>query len=181
MRIEPTPIAGLWLLRTLPVADARGSLTRLYCADTLQQVAPGVRFVQTNHTLTHRRGCVRGLHVQRAPALDHKLVRCLRGAVYDVAADLRAGSPTFGQWFGIELHGDLQLLIPPGVAHGFQTLRPGVEMLYQHSAAYAPQHEAGVRHDDPHLAICWPLAVSELSERDRSHPLLEHGFAPLHA
>jgi dTDP-4-dehydrorhamnose 3,5-epimerase len=181
MQIEATPIAGLWLLRTRPVADTRGSLTRLYCADALHAVAPGLRFVQTNHTLTHRRGSVRGLHFQRAPALEHKLVRCLRGAVYDVAADLREGSATFGQCFGVELHGELQLLIPPGVAHGFQALRPGVEMLYQHSAAYAPQHEAGVRHDDPALAIRWPLPVSEVSERDRNHPLLKHGFAALSA
>jgi dTDP-4-dehydrorhamnose 3,5-epimerase len=180
MNIERTTIDGLWLLRTQPVCDARGSLTRLYCAEALAEVAPELRFVQTNHTLTHRRGSVRGLHVQRAPALEYKLVRCLRGSVFDVAADLRHGSASFGRCFGVELRGDVQLLIPPGVAHGFQTLDDQVEMLYQHSAAYSPLHEIGVRHDDPHLAIRWPLPVTEVSARDRTLPLLDDRFAPLH-
>ncbi len=176
MQFLTTPIAGLWQVHTAQRADARGALTRLYCADEFEIIAPALRFVQCNHTLTHRRGSLRGLHVQRAPALETKLVRCLRGRVYDVAVDLRQGSATFCQWFAVELFGQRQLLIPPGVAHGFQTLEDDCEMLYQHSAAHAPEHELGARHDDPRLGIAWPLPVSEISARDQQHALLGAHF-----
>jgi dTDP-4-dehydrorhamnose 3,5-epimerase len=181
MRFHVTPIQGLWEVQSTPVGDARGALTRLYCAEEFERVAPGLRFVQLNHTLTRRRGSVRGLHVQRAPALECKLVRCLRGRVFDVAVDLRHASPTFGRWHALELCADAsrQVLIPAGCAHGFQTLVDDTEMLYQHSAAYAPQHEMGVRYDDPHLGIAWPLPVADISQRDLGHDLIESGFEGL--
>jgi dTDP-4-dehydrorhamnose 3,5-epimerase len=149
--------------------DARGSFTRLYCAEAFDALMPGLCFVQTNLSLTHRRGTLRGLHLQRAPAQEYKLVRCLRGRVFDVAADLRAGSPTYGRWFALELceQQPSALLIPPGVAHGFQALSDDAMLLYQHSSAHAPALEDGVRHDDPLLAVPWPLPPQCVSARDR--------------
>ena len=178
MKFHATPIDGLWEIETAPHADARGSLTRLYCATTFDEVAPGLRFVQVNHSITARRGTVRGLHFQRAPALEAKLVRCLRGSVFDVTLDLRAGSKTFAAWHAVELSASnqRQVLIPPGCAHGFQTLTDDCELLYQHSARHTPDCEGGVAHDDPRLCIAWPLPVAELSARDRAWPHLAAGL-----
>lgn len=174
LRLQATPIPGLWEVETSPRVDERGSLTRLYCADALAAAGVDLRIVQVNHSLTRRRGTVRGLHFQRPPALEAKLVRCLRGRVFDVAVDLRLGSPTFARWHAVELAEDnqRQLLIPPGCAHGFQTLADDCELLYHHSAGYAPELEDGVRHDDPCLAIAWPEPIVGVSRRD-------HGFAAI--
>lgn len=140
------------------------------------------RVVQVNHSRTHQTGAVRGLHFQHAPHSEMKLVRCLRGRIWDVVADLRAGSPTFLRWQAEELcPGNARMIVvPEGCAHGFQVLEADSELLYLHTAPYTPQAEGGVRHDDPALAICWPLPVTDLSARDRSHPLLGAGFAGLH-
>jgi dTDP-4-dehydrorhamnose 3,5-epimerase len=175
VKLQPTPISGVWQVHSAPHADARGSFTRLYCAEAFDLAMPGLCFVQTNLSITYHRGTLRGLHLQRSPSMEYKLVRCLRGRIFDVAADLRRGSPSFGRWFAMELCEDepTALLIPPGVAHGFQALSDGAQLLYQHSAAHVPQLEAGVRHDDPRLAITWPLPVSHLSPRDRALPWLE--------
>ena len=174
-----TPIDGLWEVQTRPHGDARGGLTRTFCAQAFAaHLQPGIQFVQTNLSRTEARATVRGLHFQRAPLLEAKLVRCLRGAVHDVVVDLRAGSPSFGRWHAVRLdeHEELELLIPPGCAHGFQTLSDRVQMLYQHSAPYTPASEGGVRHDDPALAIAWPLPVGLVSKRDRCHPLIDDQF-----
>lgn len=175
MTFAPTPLAGVWQVHSTPHADARGSFTRLHCAEAFGAVLPGLRFVQTNLSITRQRGTLRGLHLQRAPAREYKLVRCLRGRVFDVTADLRRDSNTYGCWFGVELdeHAPLALLIAPGVAHGFQALSDDAQLLYQHSEAHVPALEGGVRHDDPTLAIRWPLPVSLLSERDMKLPWLE--------
>ena len=178
MKFHATPIDGLWEVETAPHADARGSLTRLYCATTFDEVAPGLRFVQVNHSITNHRGSLRGMHFQRAPALESKLVRCLRGRVFDVTVDLRAGSKTFARWHAVELSesNQRQVLIPPGCAHGFQTLTDDCELLYQHSARYTSAVEGGVAHDDPRVGIRWPLPVMELSARDRSLPRVDADF-----
>lgn len=182
MKLLPTPIAGVWRVRTEAREDARGSFTRLYCAEAFDAVMPGLCFVQTNLSTTRQRGTVRGLHLLRAPAMEFKLVRCLQGRVFDVAADLRRGSPTHGRWFAIELsaQGPDALLVPPGVAHGFQALSDDVQLLYQHSVAYDAALDDGIRHDDPSLAIAWPLPVQHLSPRDRSLPRL-HPARPAEA
>jgi len=183
MKFHPTPIDGLFDIETAPHGDARGSLTRLYCAEAFDEVVPGLRFVQVNHSITRARGTVRGLHYQRAPAFEAKLIRCLRGRVFDVAVDLRAGSPTFACWHAVELSADnqRQVLIPPGCAHGFQTLTDDSELLYQHSAPYTPACEAGLRFDDPRLAIAWPVALTEISARDRGFAAMNDAFEGLHA
>ena len=178
MKFHATALHGLWEIETVPRGDARGSLTRLYCDDSFDAVAPGLRFVQVNHSITAHRGTLRGLHFQRAPALEAKLVRCLRGRVFDVIVDLRAGSKTFARWHAVELseNNQRQVLIPPGCAHGFQTLTDDCELLYQHSARYTSVLEGGVAHDDPRLGIAWPLPVAELSARDRALPRIDAGF-----
>lgn len=181
LTIIDTPLAGLKLVKTEPVGDHRGSFARLFCAAELAPLGLPGPVVQINHSFTAARGAVRGLHFQRPPKAEAKLVRCLRGRVLDVAVDLRAGSPTFGAWHAVELAPEehLAFYLPRGFAHGFQTLTPDCELLYLHTEYYSPEHEGGLRFDDPALAIPWPLPVADISGRDRSHPLLAEGFAPL--
>jgi len=179
--LNPTPLAGLVTVQRQPLVDSRGFLARMFCAQDLAPAGWTWPVAQINHTHTVQRGTVRGLHFQRPPAAEAKLVSCLRGAVWDVAVDLRAGSPTFLQWFGTELSAANRraLLIPPGFAHGFQALADDCEMLYLHSAPHAPASEGGLDALDPRLAIAWPLPVAERSPRDAEHPLLAPGFTGL--
>jgi dTDP-4-dehydrorhamnose 3,5-epimerase len=178
MNFQATPIQGLWEITTTPRGDARGSLTRLYCADEFEEITPGLRFVQANHSITAQRGTLRGMHFQRAPALEAKLIRCLRGSVFDVIVDVRENSATFGRWHAVELNdvNQCQVLIPPGCAHGFQTLADDCQLLYQHSAAYAPYCEDGLAYDDARVGIAWPLPITEMSARDRAFKHLDGGF-----
>ncbi len=177
--ILATPIAGLHVLQRKPIGDDRGYLERLFCADELQALVPGKRIEQANHTLTASRGTVRGLHFQHPPHAETKFVLCLRGEVFDVAVDLRRGSPTFLHWHAEVLGADNHrtLVIPEGFAHGFQTLTDECEMLYLHTAAYRREAEGGLNAEDPQLAIRWPLPVAGLSPRDAAHPLLDANYA----
>jgi len=176
-----TPLSGLVCLERQMLGDARGFLTRLFCAEELASAGWTGAVAQANHTYTAQRGVVRGLHFQHPPHAETKLVTCIRGAVWDVAVDLRAGSPTFLQWHAVELSAQnhRSLLIPQGFAHGFQTLTEDCEMVYLHSAPYVADAEAGLSAQDPRLAIAWPLAVAELSPRDAQHPLLNALFKGL--
>jgi dTDP-4-dehydrorhamnose 3,5-epimerase len=176
--ILDTPLSGLRVLQRKPIGDRRGYLERLFCIEELQALAPGRYIAQINHTLTASRGTVRGMHFQRPPHAEIKFVSCLRGEVFDVAVDLRDNSPTFLRWHAEVLSSDNHktLVIPEGVAHGFQTLTDDCEMLYFHTAAYHPGAEGGLNAQDPRLAIQWPLPVSGLSPRDASHPLLVGDF-----
>lgn len=181
--LEPTPLAGLSVLQRKPRGDARGFLERLYCREALAAHFSGGEVAQINRTLTRARGSVRGLHFQLPPHAEAKLVTCLRGSIFDVAVDLRRGSPTFLHWHGEILRGDAHrsLLIPAGFAHGFQALEDDCELLYLHSCAYAPDYERGLSVHDPRLAIAWPLPVTGLSPRDATHvPLTDtfDGFDP---
>jgi len=137
--------------------------------------------VQINHSRTATVGAVRGLHFQNPPHAEMKLVRCLKGRVWDVAVDVRRDSPTFLCWHGEELiPADLRMMvIPEGFAHGFQVLEPDSELLYLHTASYAPGVERGLRYDDPALGIAWPLAATELSARDAKHPIIGADFRGL--
>ncbi|GGA85086.1 dTDP-4-dehydrorhamnose 3,5-epimerase [Arenimonas soli] len=179
MKLHPTPLPGLMLAQSASHDDERGRFQRVYCAGALAEAGHALPVSQANVSLTRGRGALRGLHFQHPPAGESKLVRCLRGRVFDVAVDLRAGSPTFLRWFGTELAGgdSLAMLIPAGFAHGFQVLGDEAEMLYFHSSPWSPGHEGGLRHDDPRLGIGWPLPVATLSDRDRGHPLLTPDFA----
>jgi len=179
--IQPAPIAGVATVDCTPFKDARGQFARLFCADILAPVFQNRAIVQINHSVTTAQGALRGLHYQRPPAAEGKLIRCLRGRVFDVAVDLRRNSPTFLCHFAVELSADAMnaIFIPEGCAHGFQTLEPGCELLYLHSAPYTPACEGAVRWDDPALNIAWPLPITDISDRDRNHPLLTADFEGL--
>ena len=181
MELLATPIAGVFEATTRPFVDDRGAFARLFCAAELGDAHRDRPVVQVNQSLTARVGTIRGLHYQRAPAAEAKWIRCLKGRVWDVAVDLRAGSPTFLRWHAVELDADRRnaLFMPEGCAHGFQVLAPDSELLYLHTAFYTPALEGGVRWDDPRLAIAWPLPAGELSARDASLPLLTDAFEGL--
>ncbi len=176
--IQTTPLPGLNVILRKPLGDSRGFFERLFCVEELQAVFGERRVVQINHTLTESKGTVRGMHFQYAPHAEMKLVTCLRGAVFDVAVDLRAGSPTFLQWHAELLSADNHrtFAIPEGFAHGFQTLTDDCEMLYLHTAAYAPDDESGLNPQDAKLAIPWPLPVTEMSQRDAGHSPISPDF-----
>lgn len=179
MKIHPLPLTGLALIETAPLQDERGRFTRLFCESELSALRPHLHWSQINHSRTSHRGTVRGMHFQYPPAAEAKLIRCLRGRVFDVAVDLRAGSATFLRWHAVELGEDspMQYFIPEGYAHGFQALSDDAELLYMHTAPWDPRHEGRLRHDDPRLGIRWPLPVSQVSEKDRAAPLLTAEFA----
>ncbi|OWW21305.1 dTDP-4-dehydrorhamnose 3,5-epimerase [Noviherbaspirillum denitrificans] len=176
--VTETPLAGLRLIQRQQFSDSRGFLSRLFCADALLAAGWDKPIVQINHTCTLRQGTVRGMHYQLPPHAEMKLVTCLRGEIWDVALDLRAGSPTFLQWHAERLSADnhCSLLIPEGFAHGFQALSDDVELLYCHSAAYAPDAERGLHALDERLAIDWPLPVCELSEKDAAQSRVDGKF-----
>ena len=167
--------AGPALVRRTPLIDDRGAFARIFCAEALQGIGWPGPVAQINHSRTTRAGTVRGLHFQRLPHAEAKLVVCIRGAVHDVAVDIRADSPARYAHAGTRLSADTAtaMYVPEGFAHGFQALSDDVELIYIHSAPYAAAAEAGLRHDDPRLGIAWPLPVTGLSERDASFPLIE--------
>ena len=176
--ILETPISGLMRVERKQIGDERGYLSRLYDRETLAGAGLGA-IVQINHTMTSARGTVRGMHFQLPPHAEDKLVTCLSGAVFDVAVDLRAGSPTFLAWHGERLsaHNRFALLIPKGFAHGFQALTDDCELLYLHSAAHEPAAEGALNATDPALGIDWPMPITGLSASDKAHPLLAPDFA----
>lgn len=179
MKLHPTPIAGLFEIEQPAVGDARGRFTRLFCEQAFAPIRPHLHFTQINWSHTQGRGSLRGLHYQKPPAAEAKLIRCLRGRVYDVAVDVRADSPTFLRWHAVELAEDNNraFFLPEGFAHGFQALTDEAQLLYMHTASWTPACEAGLRHDDPLLAIAWPLPVAQVSARDQAHPLIAPGFS----
>jgi len=173
-RLVATPLAGLFEVHSTAYRDARGCFTRLFREHEFQDVRPGVHFAQANLSETALKGSVRGMHFQVPPAAEAKLIWCLRGRVYDVAVDVRTASPTYLHWHAIELQADSGrgIWIPEGYAHGFQALTDDVQLLYLHTGTWQPEFEAGLRHDDPALAIRWPLPATRVSDRDRAFPLL---------
>lgn len=173
-----TPLAGLFVVQRKLIEDSRGFFCRFYCAEEFQTVGLEKPIAQINQTLTLKKGAVRGLHFQYPPHAEGKIVSCLRGEVYDVAVDIRKGSPTFLHWHGEILSAANQrsLLIPEGFAHGFQTLTEDCELLYLHSESFQPQAEGALHVADPRIGIVWPMALTELSERDRIHPFIDSGF-----
>lgn len=177
--VTATPLDGLKVITRQRLGDSRGFLSRMFCADELAGAGWTQPISQINHTYSAAAGTVRGMHFQRPPHAEMKLVSCLHGEVWDVAVDLRADSPTFLHWHGRVLSAaNLEaLLIPEGFAHGFQALTDGCELLYVHSTAHAPTAEGAVRFDDPRLDIPWPRPVTEVSARDRAHPLLSPQFS----
>lgn len=175
MKLTETPIAGAWLLDIEPITDERGFFARSHCVDTLAAYSLEGRMLQQSISFNHRRGTLRGMHYQRSPHEEIKLVRVTRGSIYDVILDLRRESPSYLCWHAVELSADnhRSLYIPKGVAHGFQTLEDRSEVVYQMAQAYVPGYSCGVRWNDPAFSIDWPLADPILSERDACHPLFK--------
>jgi dTDP-4-dehydrorhamnose 3,5-epimerase len=171
-------LEGLVVLQRQKMSDPRGFLSRIFCAQELAAAGWSQPIAQINHSRTEQRGTVRGLHFQRPPFAEMKLVSCVRGAVFDVAVDLRPDSATYLQWHGEILSADNQtaLLIPPGFAHGFQALEEGCELLYCHSNFYHPASEDGLNALDSTLSIAWPLEPPQRSERDTQLPSLATPF-----
>ncbi len=165
------------LIKPRRFGDDRGWFTEVYSERAFAGLGVTERFVQDNHSLSRPAGVLRGLHFQTPPHGQAKLVRCIRGAIFDVAADVRKGSPTYGRWVGATLSAENghQLFIPVGFVHGFLTLEPDTEVTYKVSDVYAPAHDGGVRFDDPDIAVAWPLAAGQtpiLSPKDEALPRL---------
>jgi dTDP-4-dehydrorhamnose 3,5-epimerase len=171
---EELKIDGAYKISPKLLTDDRGSFSRVFCEEAFGRHHLNSHWVQMNVSRTRHKGVARGLHFQNPPYCEVKLVRCVKGRIFDVAADLRAGSPTYGKAVGVELDGEKQemLYVPAGCAHGFQTLTENVELHYCHSVAYQPDFEAGVVLTDPDLAINWPLPFANVSERDLNLPKL---------
>jgi dTDP-4-dehydrorhamnose 3,5-epimerase len=172
MRFETTSLDGVRLVHLEPARDSRGFFARSFCADEFRAHDLEAEFPQHSLSCSSRKGTVRGMHFQRAPHAEVKLVRCIRGSIWDIIIDLRPDSATFRQWRGFELSDEngTQLYIPKGFAHGFQTLSDDAQVNYLISECYAPAAASGVRHDDPAFGITWPLPVSMISEKDLLWP-----------
>lgn len=178
MIIHSTFIADLVVAESKAFYDERGAFARLFCEQALSSILGSRKIVQINHSCTQAIGAVRGLHFQHAPHAEMKLVRCMKGKVWDVAVDLRPESPSYKRWYAQELsqQNSHMMVIPEGFAHGFQVLEAGSELLYLHTAFYKPESEDGLRHDDPQLGIAWPLPVTDISARDSSHAYIDASF-----
>ncbi|HXF97252.1 MAG TPA: dTDP-4-dehydrorhamnose 3,5-epimerase [Gaiellaceae bacterium] len=175
MIFRETLLPGAWIVEAEPVEDERGFFARIWDAREFEERGLNGRLVQCSISFNRREGTLRGLHYQAPPHEEAKLVRCTRGAIFDVAVDLRRDSPTFGRWVGVELTEENRraLYIPEGCAHGFLTLVDGCEILYQISEFYAPEAARGVRWDDPAFGVRWPAEVRVINERDRTYPDFE--------
>jgi dTDP-4-dehydrorhamnose 3,5-epimerase len=171
MIFQETPLPGAFVIDLEKRGDDRGFFARAFCEKEFGAKGLVTRFVQVNNSLSAQRGTLRGMHYQLAPFAETKLVRCIRGALWDVILDLRQGSPTFGRSFGAEISAENRrmMYVPKGFAHGFVTLADDTEAFYFVDEFYAPQHERGVRWDDPRFRIAWPVAPAVLSDKDRAH------------
>lgn len=178
VNISIVNIAGAAISHTDEYADSRGSFYRAYCENELAGIIGNRKICQVNISATKNKGTIRGLHYQLPPDHEMKLVRCIKGKVWDVIVDLREGSTTFLKWFATELDAEKKqmMIVPEGCAHGFQVLEDGSELLYLHTAFYNPKNEEGLRFDEPLVDIKWPLMVGDMSDRDKNHPLLKDTF-----
>jgi dTDP-4-dehydrorhamnose 3,5-epimerase len=163
---------GVHLVELERLEDSRGFFARLFCERSFSEAGLESRFVQINNSSSWRKGTLRGLHYQVPPNSEVKLMRVIRGAIFDVIVDVRQRSPSFGKWFGVQLDGRNRTMVyaPRGFAHGFLSLTDDVEVIYMSSAFYTPGSERGVRFDDPHVGIEWPIPPVEVSDKDRAWP-----------
>ena len=179
MLYTPTGLPGAKIVQPDPREDERGFFTRTFDRAEFEANGLDPHVEQCNLSYNHKAGTVRGMHMQMAPAYEAKLVRCSRGAIVDIIVDMRPDSPTYLQHVAVELTAENRhaLFVPPLFAHGYQTLVDGTETVYQVSGKYSPEHERGLRHDDPRLGLHWPLPVSVISQKDASWPLLDEQLA----
>jgi dTDP-4-dehydrorhamnose 3,5-epimerase len=179
---QPLSIPAVGIVRASAIADQRGYFVETYTVAGFREIGIDCQFVQDNHALSRHAGTVRALHFQRPPAAQSKLVRVIRGSIFDVAVDLRRGSPTYGRWCGAKLSADSneQLFVPAGFAHGYCTLEDNTAVIYKVDAPYSPECDAGIRWDDPDIAVTWPIDYKEaiLSEKDATLPMLRDISSP---
>lgn len=175
MIFQPLSLAGAYTVSLERLEDERGFFARIFCGREFEAQGLETCWAQMNTSYSRHAGTVRGLHFQRPPKAEVKFIRCVRGAVWDVIVDLRAGSDQFGQWTAVELNETNRdaIYVPKGFAHGFQVLKPDTELIYFHSEFYSPEHEGGVHHADPALNIPWPLPPAHLTAKDQAHPPFE--------
>ncbi len=173
-----TPLAGAFVIKLEPFQDERGLFARTFCQKEFEQIGHTENFVQFNHSMTVAKGCIRGMHFQKPPFAEIKLIRCIKGKVWDVIVDIRQNSMTFLKWFGVELSAENQkmIYIPKGFAHGFQTLEPNTELIYHHTAFYTPSAEGGLKYNDPKLKIDWKLTPEQLSKKDQEYNYINENF-----
>ena len=178
MIFNPLNLNGAFTIEVQPFLDSRGFFTRTFCEKEFAQHNLVQHFVQANHSGTHGKGVIRGMHFQHAPFCEVKLVKCVQGGIFDVIVDVRKGSPTFLQWYGAELTAENKkmMYVPAGFAHGFQSLTEYSEITYMVSSFYNKESEGGVKYDDPRVKIEWPLPVSLVSDKDMSIPMISSGF-----
>ena len=178
MNFEETKLEGAYIVNLTPFTDDRGWFARTFCKNEFAKINHHKEWVQLNHSVSYQKGTLRGMHYQLPPFSEIKMVRCIVGTIWDVIVDIRADSPTFLQWFGVELSAENKrmLYIPEGFAHGFQTLTDNCELIYHHTNFYTPNVEGGLRFDDARINIEWQLPVTEISERDKNHPYINHQF-----
>lgn len=181
MNFESTGLKGSYVVDIFPVEDDRGWFVRTFCKDEFNKIGHTKEWLQMNHSFTNTQGTIRGMHFQKPPFSEIKLIRCIAGKIFDVIIDLRRNSQTFLKWFGIELSAENKkmIYIPEGFAHGFQTLTGNCELTYNHSALYMPGYEEGIKYDDKMIDINWPAQITKISERDNNHPLLSKSFEGL--
>ncbi|KHD05766.1 dTDP-4-dehydrorhamnose 3,5-epimerase [Candidatus Thiomargarita nelsonii] len=172
MRFITTPLVGAYTIELEGKGDERGFFARFFCKKEFEQLSLATDFVQINNSLSAKKGTLRGMHYQLPPASEVKLIRCIQGALYDAIIDIRPDSPTYRQWFGVELTSNNRkmLYVPQGFAHGFITLEDNTELLYLVSSYYEPQAERGIRYNDPLFAIDWPVEPVVVSDKDRNWP-----------
>ncbi|MDF2188765.1 dTDP-4-dehydrorhamnose 3,5-epimerase [Paraflavitalea sp. CAU 1676] len=178
MIFTPTTLEGSYVIDIEQYSDSRGWFARFFCKKEFSAIGHDKEWVQLNHSANFRQGTLRGMHFQCPPFREIKMVRCIAGSVFDVIVDLRKESKTFMNWYGTELSATNRkmLYIPEGFAHGFQTLSDNSELIYHHTEFYTAGSEGGIRYNDPRLNIQWPLSVSIISDRDKTHPYLDQHF-----
>lgn len=178
MKFIDTDLKGAYVIDLEPRKDDRGFFARTFCKREFNEIGHTKEFVQFNHSMSAQKGTLRGMHFQIPPSAEIKLIRCIRGKVFDVIIDLRAGSPTFLKHIGVILSEEnmKMIYVPEGFAHGFQTLEDNTQMIYHHTEYYTPENERGLHHQDPVLNIGWPLAPLNLSDKDQKYPFIETNF-----
>lgn len=178
MIFHKTPLAGAYSIDLEPFRDERGLFARTFCQKEFKQIGHHKAFVQLNHSRNIHKGTIRGMHYQNPPFAEIKLVRCIKGSVYDVIIDIRKNSPTYLQHYGLVLsESNMKMIyIPEGFAHGFQTLEDNSELIYHHTDFYTPGVESGLKFDDPSVGIKWPLAPTIISDKDQNYPPIDQVF-----
>jgi dTDP-4-dehydrorhamnose 3,5-epimerase len=171
MKFHSLPLKNAYKIELTPIQDDRGLFARTFCKNEFEAIGHHKEFVQFNHSVNKLKGTLRGMHYQVAPYTEVKLIRCIRGKVFDVIVDVRKGSATFLHWTGVELSEDnrLMMYVPEGFAHGFLTLTDHAELLYHHTEFYTPAADRGIRFDDPQINIQWPATIEIISDKDKNY------------